>query len=59
MEEKQGNESEVTDMNKQMSKDEKKEFKKFVEEASKLTDENKRILQAYISGMLAASKASA
>lgn len=45
-------------MRKQMNEKEKKEFKKFVEAANKLTDENKRLLQAYINGMLAASKTS-
>lgn len=46
-------------MSKQMSKKEREEFKKFIEEAYKLTDENKRLLQAYINGMLAASRISA
>lgn len=39
-----------------MSKKEQKEFKKYVEEAEKLSAEKKKILQAFIQGMLAASK---
>lgn len=46
-------------MSSRMNEEEKKEFKKLVEVASELTDENKKLLQAYIYGMLAASKVSA
>lgn len=39
-----------------MSKQEQKEFRQFVEEAEKLPEEKKRLLLAYMQGMLAASK---
>lgn len=43
-------------MSKQMNEKEKKEFEEFVKAANELSDENKKLLQAYINGMLAASK---
>lgn len=42
-----------------MSKQEQKEFRKFVKEAENLPEEKKKILQAYIQGMLAMLKTSA
>lgn len=42
-----------------MSKQEQKEFRQFVKKAEELPEEKKRLLLAYIQGMLAATKISA